>query len=191
MWFANQKLTKDAGGFTLLEMLLVTSIILTLAVTLSGTLLQGSRVFKKIMNVRIYDETGFLIEKLTRDLKNSFDHSLISYAGEKSRLSFSRVITGSAKSDNLFDGIPVRVTYFLDRVQNQVKRVQSPFFGLDDGQKPQTQILASNIKNLKFNVDQEDDALPFTVTVEITYGGQSQKQVLRKDISIPKYYVRF
>jgi prepilin-type N-terminal cleavage/methylation domain-containing protein len=163
------KVKINRRGFTLLEMLLVVSIISFVAVSLSVSFAQGSRIFEKLNRVTKYEEAAILLERITRDYKNGFNYSLITFEGSKHSISFARLLHDDTLNTSELSAFPVRVTYSFDQNAKNVIYTQDNKYGMGGNNYDQKKAVASGITNLEFNFEETSDELPSGIDVTVQF----------------------
>ena len=105
-------------GFTLIEMLMVVSLVSLVALAIYSNFASGVRVFKK-MNDSAGDEALTLFfDKLSRDFQNAFPYADVPFEGDSEKVSFMTIIkTVPALGGDQGIG---RVTYFYDKESGAV-----------------------------------------------------------------------
>lgn len=176
-----------AHAFTLMEVLIVLSLLTAVSLAVMTSFLQGIKVFSRFRGAEDGMEQSFLIEQLTHDLKNGADYSLLPWVLSKNTISFASVPTVDENAENASDVLPSRVIYRLDPEKNEVIRAQS--FPPYDGLAVQTSVLAHGVRSMVFDVVRDnEEKIPSRVSVSIEYGDASHPHFLKKDILIPVGY---
>ena len=104
-------------GFTLIEMLITTSILGIIAVAIFSTFASGLNIYKR---VRAYSgvqvDVLFAFEKMERDLRNALNFSGIDFSGDTKEISFAGVIkiTNAKREQEVSLG---RIFYYVDNTK--------------------------------------------------------------------------
>ena len=176
-----------AAGFTLIEILIVISLLSAVSLAVTASLIQGLRVFNRFNLVLDGEGKAFLMEKLTRDLKNSVPYSLVPWKITRDSLSFASVPFEAGEGRESFAGMPSHIIYQWDYDRKEIVRIQNDFpFNSAVFKK---EVLAGHVQSLKFDVARENEEAPPTrITVLIEDGDPLKPQLLKKEILIPCGY---
>lgn len=99
------RIPNTESGFTLIELLIVLAIFSIVSIAVYATLSSGLRVWRRAQEVSIPERKDLLrIEKLSRELRQTFDFKDIDFYGHKDRLQLPAIV----------DADIVRVTYSFD-----------------------------------------------------------------------------
>jgi hypothetical protein len=183
------------SGFTLMELVISGMIILVVSVTVYAVFAGGIGVWKRAyLNRNKGHALRLVIDKITGELRNTFQISSIPFEGTEESVSFASVV----------DGQVCRVSYFLDEDGNLCRRVQSysdVFRDKDSSGKFYK--LFPGVEELKLSycfldnangdydwkedwVKEEQDSIPRAVKIEMTFekdsGGEPE---IVKTVLIP------
>ncbi|HSV43921.1 MAG TPA: hypothetical protein VLJ10_05135, partial [Candidatus Bathyarchaeia archaeon] len=75
-------------SFTLIELLLVASLLSLISVSLYQALSNGLRVWQYTRRLSVEEDVMIFLDKLSADLRNSFDYSLFFFDEGKNYVSF-------------------------------------------------------------------------------------------------------
>lgn len=105
--------TKNRRGFTLVELLITSSVIAMIALAVFSTFSMGIRVYKRMHYSGLAQADCLLsLEKLEKDLHNALNFSGIDFIGENKKVSFAGLV-GPQPNSALG-----RITYYLDAKNN-------------------------------------------------------------------------
>ena len=110
------------NGFTLVEVLITTSLIALVSLVIYGLFDSGIRVMKKISRPVSEERIHFFLEKFSHDVQNLFSYTGVPFRGEINSASFATLIQTEAQlGDDRGIG---RVTYVYDPKNQTIYRKQ-------------------------------------------------------------------
>lgn len=179
-------------GFTLIEVLIVTSLIVVVSLAISAAFLQGNRIFEKLREVQVKEDVSFFVEIITRDLRNSVEYASDPGTYTERKLTFYTLDENHRKSLGPLGAALIQVTYSYDLNKKEVLREEKlPFERKQSNQNIQSVVL-SGIDRIKFSAsyDEKDTAkiFPQKVSFEIYYGQNNHPKKIAKDILLPVSY---
>ena len=128
---------KRNRGFTLVEVLLVISLVAIVALALYATFSSGVRVMSLVDQAAEEEDLNIFFEKFSRDLQNTFHYATIPFLGQGDRLSFATSIQTDMR---LGGGRGVgRVTYAYDPSERAILRTQEDINQIFEEQTGQAQ----------------------------------------------------
>ena len=176
-----------AAGFTLIEILLVISLLSLTSLAVMSTFLQGIKIFGRMSGMNDEFAQAFFMEQLEHDLKNSANYSLIPWTVSENALSFGSLPVLAGSDDPMAAGIPVRIDYRYDQQGKRVIRSKTSF-PYNPGSEDSA-VVAENAQSLRFDVLRDsEESPPSRVTISIGIGGASHSRLLKKEITIPVSY---
>lgn len=175
---------RDRAGFTLLEILLVVSLLAVVAGAVMASFVQGARLFERL-NVSLADEeNAFVLEKLSRDLKNGVRYSLVPWEVRDDSISFPSL---PAAAGDPADAVPVRVEYRIDPARREIVRTETAY--PYDRTAGRSEVVGRRMQSLSFAVIREsEESAPSDVTVSVEYGDPQRLKFLKKHLIIPCGY---
>jgi prepilin-type N-terminal cleavage/methylation domain-containing protein len=159
---------RNKKGFTLIEMLLTTAVLLALAGTVATAFFQGQKFFRHLNESRTYKDLAIFLEKITRDLKNSTPNASIPFVRSRQQISFPTLLTQDGTAEIGDEGIPATAVYYYDanskRVIREVRKRAAP-------DKPERQVVMNGVETLSFEVlPEEASKFPTRVKMRMRYG---------------------
>ena len=142
-------------GFTLLELIVVTSILGVVVGAVAACIASGIRVWERAQTMGVLEARCLVgMEILERDLRNAFLFYDIRFRGEAGSLSFPGL---AHAGDWMAEGaqevesetVIGRISYALDDSRSVLLRTVSPYSAEDDGQR-RTEAVVSGIVDLSF-----------------------------------------
>ena len=121
---------KNREGFTLLELLITSSIIVIIGLAIFSTFSMGIRAYKRMhYSGLVQADVLFSLEKLEKDLHNALNFSSIDFIGENKKVSFAGLIGPQANS------ALARITYYFDTKNNSLVREENAYAGTVSGSR--------------------------------------------------------
>jgi len=174
-------------SFTLVELLIVTAISGAIGAAILGVFSAGVNVYKK---VRVYENgrlnTFLAMEKMERDLHNTFLFNAIPFLGGKNSISFFGLVGGSCG----------RISYAFDSSQGYIIKTQIPYPGVSEMAKLSDVMPAGNLsfsycyydsvnKNYLWKESWQDAVnLPFAVKISIQSKSDDNKEEFTRTVII-------
>ncbi len=129
---SNVIFARRVDAMTIVEMLIVVSIVSVLTVALYHALSGGIRVWQRSHRAVVEEDVVVFFEKFNHDIHNAFFFAKLPVSGDASRFSFpTMIITMAEQSSGLPEGETVeqlgRVEYFFDEGQHALMRRQSNY----------------------------------------------------------------
>jgi len=188
-------------GMTLIEILLVVSLVSVLSIALYHAVVNGLKVWEASRRVVTEEDIAIFFEKLTHDLNRMYFYSQIPLEGSETRFAFPTVIRTSAEeSMGLSEGEYIdqlgKVEYAFELTDRNLYRRQANYSQALDLQYAAPQLLVSSIKGLKFRyfyytqdgeVYSEDalDGIPSGIEVTVEFSDNKGQRVMQKFIDVP------
>lgn len=175
---------RRAAGFTLIEMLLASALLLIAAVTAAGFMNQGVKIFLRLADSGREEAAAVCLEKMTRDLRSAVDYSLIPFVQGEQEIAFASLRDLSARPADP-DPSPFEVSYRLDAETSRI--VRSAVYGqtFERAEAVRTEIVLNGVRSLSFEYEGEPDEIPAKITVRIEYGGLLGSRSAARDIVLP------
>ena len=175
-------------GFTLVEMLVVTSIVMAVFMSVTVSLFQGLQFFQRLDGTAKAIDTAFFFEKLTSDLRSATASSDIT-ASRDGSIRFSGLLPTPVFTDaalNLAHARGVEIHYWLDGETGRVFRKQSDpqYHSADE----KTDLMLENVHALAFALNDENQGKINCVSVEFSQNNHNRLLDYKKDIRIPSRY---
>lgn len=186
---------------TLIEVLLVVSIVSVISLALYNGLTTGIKVWERSRVVVKEEDIVIFFDKLTKDLHNSYFFSTIPFQGGESRLLFpTMVLTPADSSLELPEGELVeqlgQVEYYHDLLDDAIYRREYNYAQTLHYAQPQPRAIVEKVEGLKFRymyVTPEGDiytsdfleAIPMGIEVEVQFSNAAGQRSLKKYIDIP------
>jgi prepilin-type N-terminal cleavage/methylation domain-containing protein len=187
-------------GMTLVEILIVTSLISLISVVLYHALSNGLRVWGVSQKVVIEEDTALFLEKLSSDLHNTLFYAKLPFLGDHETLSFPTMI--KLKEEDAFSQSPKvseqigRVQYSYDVSHKTIIRKEADYGQAINNEYGYAQTFVTQVDSLRFNyiyvTEKEQilsenilETMPSAVEVEVTFFENKLKRSIKKTIDIP------
>lgn len=172
-------------GFTFTEMILVISVISVLGLALYQSISHGLRIWERTQRFLLEEDVAIFFDRITRDLHNAFNYSLLFFEGEEDRIAFATIVrvpvdrkirpAGDAYTDQIG-----RVEYYCDGLQSILYRRVANYSQALEGTFGKARLIARPVASLKFYYyvrDEEavevktqiEEVLPLAVRVEVEF----------------------
>jgi prepilin-type N-terminal cleavage/methylation domain-containing protein len=135
-------------AFTLIELLLTLCIFSVVSLSVYSTFNQGMKVWKRANQMNTKERKTLLkIEKLQRQIRQSFINKDIVFSGEKQQICFPQVINSEAlRLTYAFDLDKKQIVYAADKLSDVILEEDK-----EDKPKPKFQTYLSNVELLSFS----------------------------------------
>lgn len=182
---------------TLIEILIVVSLISMLSLALYNAFSNGIRVWDKSQRLVVEEDIAIFFDKLSRDLRNTYSYSKINFVGADHRFTFpSRVLTlrGLQSGHDYIEQLG-SVEYFYDFNEDAIFRRQANYGQSLSDQFDRPQLLVSSVDHLKFRYFYLTDdgeifsldaleGLPIGIEIEVQFSDNQGQRIVRKFIDI-------
>lgn len=197
------------NGFTLVELLVATSIIGMIALAVLSAFGTGFYAFGRVESFAGRQADILLaLDRWERDVRNSFSSAAVEFKGDSHNLSFPSVITVFDEEDQKEAVSFGQVSYSFDEQNKAFITAPTDYArpSSADGQEPPAEVLAS-VEDLHFSyyfhkreiqgeeekVDhgwksswtQQDEGIPRGVKMELTFLQEGQEVLLSRTVFIP------
>ncbi|MCB9772306.1 MAG: prepilin-type N-terminal cleavage/methylation domain-containing protein [Candidatus Omnitrophica bacterium] len=192
---------KSSRAFTLIEMLLVASLLSVTGLAVYHTIASGMRVWEYSRRYSAEEDVEIFFEKITADLQNSYSYSLIQFEGKSDQLFIPTIVRTPIDQNISPSGDIIEqmggVEYFLQSGQKTIYRRQANYSQTLKKKFAEARPLAKPIESLIFKYFVIDDKkikpkkkisseIPVSVEVQVEFievGGNVRK--LKRLINIP------
>lgn len=195
------------NGFTLIELVLVTAILVVVGMALYGTFASGINIWKRVSQRPVTEDVGLFFQNISFDLRNSFRMEGIKFRGGERQISFPARI--KRRNNGKPEDSIGQVTYSFDRRKGEVYKEQADYSEVYRKKPGHKRVLVEGIRSLRFkyfiydfeskkyswvtNWQERDepfgaeveDHLPLIVRVEIGIQKEKFEQKFVKTISMP------
>lgn len=172
------------AGFTLIEMLLASALLLTAGVTAAGFLDQGVKIFIRLSASSREEAAAVFLARLTRDLRSASDYSLIPFIRGEQEVSFAALENISDREGDP-DPMPYQVVYRFDPEASRIVRTAVRGQIFERAGSVQTETVLSGVRSLMFDYTGEPDGIPARVTARVDYGDLFGQRSVSRDVLLP------
>ena len=188
-------------GMTLMEILIVMSLLALVSLAIYHSLSNGIRVWERNRELVVEEDVVIFFDKLTQDLRNTYFYSKINFKGDEFRFSFPTIVyTPADKRSNIPEGEFIeqmgRVEYYYDFNDNTLYRRQANYSQALNERFGRPRALVTSVDRIKFRyhyiTDEEEiytpeilDVLPSGVEVEVEFSDNQGQKMMRKFVDIP------
>lgn len=192
-------------GFTFVEMLLATVMVSLIAVALYVMLANGIKVWEVVNQESSQIDINIFVERISEELKNSFDFKNIVFYGEKNILSFPAKLNVPERENGFMQGVG-KVQYSYDSRTKTLSRQQFDYQQLCAGEKAEPQMLVKKLDSFLFKYYFYDEEkkdffwtniwpppelksntilFPLAVRIEMSFKENNTVKTYQRTISIP------
>ena len=188
-------------AMTLIEILIVTSLIAIISVAIYGCLSSGIRVWNEANRLVVEEDIAIFFDKISKDLRNVYSYSRIKPHGGMFKFSFpaivyTRVDKGLGHSDNTYVDQLGKVEYYFDPISDSVYRRQANYSQAISEKYSKGSKIVGSVESLKFRYfvltpegeiakNEILDYIPSAVEVVVVFKDSRGERSMRKFIDIP------
>ncbi len=184
------------NSYTLIEMLLVISILSMMSLILFHTLSSGLNIWERSRKFVVEEDIAIFFDKIGQDLRNSFFYSKMSFAGKENFIRFpTRIKVFRSQNEEIFEGIG-KVEYYFDPNKKSLFRRQLSYGQALRNDPGKERLLLHSVESVHFAYyflegnksvlkREIDTAMPRGVAVEVEFLDGREKRSLRKLINLP------
>ncbi|MFH1753586.1 MAG: prepilin-type N-terminal cleavage/methylation domain-containing protein [Candidatus Omnitrophota bacterium] len=114
---------KPDQGFTLLEMIVVSSMIVVISLAIYSTFSNGIKIWERTQGNTKEEDLNIFFDRFVSDLRGSFAFKGLDFLGEETRLEFSTLVT----SQRLGKRTVGKVAYFYDDSSRSINKEERDF----------------------------------------------------------------
>ena len=194
-----QQRLMSSRATTLMELLIVVSIIGILSIAIYQALSNGIKIWHRVHQLRTEEDVAIFLDKLNHDLRNAYVYSKFKFLGDEYHFRFPTIVYTLAdrRSDSKGEHIDQlgEVEYYYDFSDKNLYRRQANYGQAIAQIWAKPQLLAKNLEEIKFRYyyltgngdyfSQETlEVFPSGIEVEIRFLGQQGHQVIREYFNI-------
>ncbi len=194
---------RKTTGFTVVEMLLVISLMSVVGLSVYNCLANGLKIWQRGSQAIVEEDVSIFLDKLKSDLHNCIFYSQIRFLGQSNKLIFASLVRtpldtkkqGQDRHDDYTDEIGA-VEYYFDADKGKVYRRQANYSQSLKNKFGPPRLIASDVRSLSFKYscfssqvdvwqDECQDIVPSEIIVEIQFGGGPVLNKMKRNITIP------
>ena len=188
-------------SFTLIEMLLVTSLIAMTGLAVYHSLINGLKIWQASTRYTYEEDAAIWLDKMSQDLRNAVNYSLIKFDGKGKKMSFSTMVRTIADSSYSPEAEYIfqigRVEYEFDSSKGIVLRRQANYGQAMSNDLDPSRPIASSITDVTFSYyfieadhivfkKKTNEQWPMGVLIEVTLAGEGEKpNTMARFVDIP------
>lgn len=116
---------KRTQSFTLVEMLIVVSLVSVISISLSTAIINGAKIWFRVNRLVVEEDIALVIDRLNLELRSTFRLTGIEFKGRERTLSFATHVP--TKVDARIAGGKTEYTYQMGRAQYSFNREKKKF----------------------------------------------------------------
>jgi len=182
-------------GFTLVELLIVASILGVISLTIYSTFNNGLKIWQKVNKPLAEEDLGIFFDRWTGELRNCIKFSSLPFNGNKYEFEFPALVN-SRRLNNKTVG---KISYSYDQQAKAIFRKQQDFSQLYSNEEGAPQQLLSNVESFEFSYyfydkqkkaylwqeDCQSGTVPLAVKIALTITNDAKTNPFIKTVSIP------
>ncbi len=136
-------------GFTLIELMIVAMILSTVGITLYSTFSNGLNIWKRINQEMVIEDVNIFFDKISRELRGSFQFSEIPLRGRTGELNFPAIVQVRDHRGDLKEGIG-EVYYSFEPKSGAIYRQQKSYSEIYVDKNTGKQAMIDHVSSLEF-----------------------------------------
>ena len=189
---------ENKKSFTLIELLLVVSILAMISLALFNTMANGLKIWERSRKFVVQEDVAIFFDKFSQDLRNCFLYSKIPFVGKANRIRFATRVKSlkNLEGDHWAEKMG-EVEYYFDLTKKNLYLRRASYGQALRGEFDTERSLIKAIESVRFSYyyaqgneivlkDEADSLIPRAVGVEVQFWDGHTKQSLRKLINIPQ-----
>ncbi|OGQ48394.1 MAG: hypothetical protein A3H42_02905 [Deltaproteobacteria bacterium RIFCSPLOWO2_02_FULL_46_8] len=142
---------ENKNGFMLIEMLLVVSIVAVIALAIYSSLSAGVHIWKRLDRGAGEMHLFLALEKMQKNLRNSFAFKAIGFEGAENEISFpGLVLVKTDKEGEVFHQEPGRIRYYYSAASQSLCLEKTSYIDWIKGIKKECQKEIQGVKKIAF-----------------------------------------
>ena len=147
---------KPLGGFTLIEMMLVVSLLSMIGLGIFQVASNGLKIWSRAEHAVLEEDAAIMLDRLGRDLRNTRPYSLLSFDGKSQELSFPTIVRVRADpkgvdQDQEFIDQLGRIQIRFDAMKKVITMRQANYSQALESKWQKERVLLSAVSSLKFS----------------------------------------
>lgn len=197
-----RKIHQKSPGFSLIEILLVVSLMAMVGLSIYSAFSTGLKVWERGKYFGTEEDIAIFFDHISEELRNSFRFSRIPFYGRSQRIAFPTVVNILPNSrmsfaENSYISQIGRVEYEFDVLRDQFLKREADYGQALQGKYSEKGVILKSIRKIEFKYyfpgekgellsTQIADQLPAVVAIEIEYLDQSgAAQKITRMVNIP------
>lgn len=189
-------------ALTLIEMLLVVSMLSIVMLAIYSTFNSGLRIWERLIQRKPVESLSIFFEKISGDLRNGFSFEEIPFSGLSREVNFASLVL-SPVGDREEDYAIGRITYFFNPAKGTLNRQTADYSQLYQSERSKTRELMDDVVSFKLYYyyydsrrdvylwkemwfeEDEEAKLPLAVRVNVSYMEDGLRKVATRTLDIP------
>ena len=185
----------DKSSFTLIELVIVTSMMAVIALAIYTTFNNGIKIWQRANSAVLEEDLNIFFDKFGSDLRNCFNSGNIGFFGQKDTLEFATLVNSLRLQKRAIG----KVTYSYDSANGSITREQLDSSGLYSGKGDPARELLKNVKSVElyyyFYANERNEYLwddqwiagkaPIAVRIELEIEHGNETSRYTKTVSVP------
>ena len=196
-----KKLFKKGAGFTLIEILLVVSLMGLVGVAIYHTFANGLKIWQRSHQLILEEDTALFLDRISRELRNAVIFSLIGFEGGEHSVKFAtRIRTKADARSGREAGAAVsqigQMEYVYDAGKKGLYQRQANYSQALDHKKGSERLLLNQIGSVDFRYFYLDadgrleqtkriSRIPAAVLIEVRISDDRSSRSMSKLVNIP------
>lgn len=188
-------------GMTLIEILIVMSLIAMVTVGIYNALVNGLKVWDRSQRVLVEEDVVIFFEKITEELRNTYSFSLLELKGNEARFEFPTMIRTTlnqqrANEEEVYVDQLGKVEYSFDPTKDSLYKRRAYYGQAVNFQFGESKKILSSVEDVQFRylyiTDNEElsslevlDVIPEAVEISVKFREHNKEKVIKKVIDIP------
>ena len=185
-------------SFTLIELLLVVSMLSMVSLALFNTMANGLKIWDRSRKFVVEEDAAIFFDKIGYDLRNCFAYSKIPFVGKENRIRFATRVRNTREDVNQWIEKMGAVEYYFDFASKKLYRRQASYGQAINGNFTEERDLLKAIDSVKFsyyyaqenqlavNNQITESMIPEAIGIEIEFWEGGFKHSLRKLVNLPQ-----
>lgn len=182
-------------GFTLIEMLVVSSMIVVISLAIYSSFSNGLKIWERANKTIPEEDLNILFDRFTADVRNSFNFEGIEFVGEDDRLEFITLV----ESKRLGFKSVGQVRYYYDSISGAIKKEVRDFSHIYRDDEGVIKYITKSVKSVKFFYyildpekksyfwleETDDGVLPSAIRMVVELKDEDEIVEFTKTVNIP------
>ena len=171
-------------GFTLVELLIASALLLAASLTVIVFMSQGIRIFARLSGAAQEEAAAICMVKMTRDLRGMTAYSLIPFVGKPDFVEFA-ALEDVSDAGGFPDPSPVAVSWRFDAERARIVRevIRSQTFEQPAAARAETAL--DGVTGLAFEYEGDPQEIPRKITIRLEYGGRFGSRSVTREVGVP------
>lgn len=195
---------KFLTGFTLIETIIATAIFSIIALAVYSTFSQGVKLWQRLTQQTPASELNMVFEKMSFDLRNSFEFTGINFVGGEDNIAFATLVL-TANEDKQKALSLGEVGYFFDAQTGSLNRQQRNYSQVYQNKSTLLRQMMNNVKSLSFQYyyynpvqetyiwkdnwrveeGEKERSIPLAVRIRLEFDENTKEEEVTRTITIP------